>query len=153
MALRTPLYPIISLFGALMVVATFLTWASIEPIEGVEAGAASVTGLDTSGWGAAAIVIGIAIFALGILGFVWNPFSDPEAVFIALFGLAAVVGSLVKIADTASLLTGAEVFDFFDPSTSAGIGLWLVLVAGLASVLGAVWILVSRPAAQTRLVS
>lgn len=150
-ALRTPLYPIIALDGLLIVIGTFLTWASVDAGQGAEAVSASITGMDAGGWGAAAIVCGVAIFALGILGYFWNPFSDPEAMFIALFGAAAVVGALVKIGDSASLFAGEAIFDYFDASSSAGIGLWLVLIGGLLSLLGAIWILISRPGAQTRL--
>lgn len=150
-ALRTPLYPIIALDGLLIVIGSFLTWASVDAGQGDEAVSASVTGMEAGGWGAAAIVCGIAIFALGILGYFWNPFNDPEAAFIALFGAAVVAGALVKIGDSASLFAGEAIFDYFDASSSAGLGLWLVLLGGLLSLLGAVWILVSRPAAQSRL--
>lgn len=152
-ALRTPLYPIVSLFGLLILLGTFLTWTSVDAGEGDAAVSATVTGLEAGGWGAAAIVCGLAIAVLGVLGYFWNPFNDPEAAFITLFGGAALVGSLVKIGDSASLFAGEAIFDYFDASSSAGIGLWLVLLGGLLSMLSGVWILISRPGAQTRLTS
>ncbi len=151
-ALRTPLYLIVAGFGLIMFIAVFLEWASAAHPE-TSALSLSVSGTNAGGWGLGAIVAGLAILALGILGYLWNPFSDPEAIFIGAISLAVLVGALVKMADTASLFSDSEaLFEFFDASTSAGVGLWLVLLTALASFLSAVWILFSRPRAESRLV-
>ena len=85
MALRTPLYLIMAALGLLIVVATFLPWATVDSV-GPDV---SVTGTDAGGWGAAAIIVGLAIAVISVIGYFWNPFSDPEAVFVAGFALAA----------------------------------------------------------------
>jgi len=141
-AMRTPLYLIVAALGVLMVASTFLTWASIG-------GGSPVTGMDAGGWGLAAIISGVAIAVLGVLGYFWNPFSDPEAMFIALFGAAASLAALLKVLDPASLVVGAS--DFDDPDVGLGIGVSLILVAALLSLASGLWILFSRPKAQARL--
>lgn len=148
-ALRTPLYPIISVFGLLMVVATFLTWASASNPDDSSI-SDSVTGLDAGGWGLSALIVGLVIAALGVLGYFWNPFSDPEAMFIAAFAAAALVASIVKIANPNSLFSGEGfIVDYFD--SSPGVGLWIVLLASLAALVSGLWIAFSRPKAQARL--
>lgn len=149
-ALRTPLYPIISVFGLLMVLGTFLTWSSASnPDDSTISD--SVSGLDAGGWGLSALIVGVVIAALGVLGYVWNPFSDPEALFIAAFSAAALIASIVKIADPNSLFAGeGTIVDYFD--ASPGIGLWLILATALLALLSGLWIAYSRPKAQSRLV-
>lgn len=150
-ALRTPLYPILAALGVLIIIATFLPWASIESPTNSSL-SESVAGVEAGGWGLSALVIGAVITALGVLGYVWNPFSDPEAAFIALFGALAAVGAIAKIADSSSLFTDeSELAEFLAASPS--IGLWLILLAGLASLAGGLWILFSRPRAQERLLA
>lgn len=155
-ALRTPLYLLISLVGLFLVACAFFPWAGIKidtdgeivggPTDGF---ISSITGLDAGGWGLGVIIAGIAIAALGVLGYFWNPFSDPEAMFIAGFGLVVVIAALLKIVDPASLFPDAG--DFDAPNVSSRLGLWLVLIAGLDAMLSAAWILFSRPKAQARL--
>ena len=141
-AMRTPLYLIVAALGVLIVIASFLTWSSVGQ-------ATTVTGTDAGGWGAAAIIAGLAIAVLGVLGYFWNPFSDPEAMFIAGFGAVTALAALIKILDPASLIVGAS--DFNDPDAAAGIGLWLILLAAVAAVLSGLWILYSRPKAEARI--
>jgi len=157
-ALRTPLYPIIALFGVAIVVGAFLPWAGFKsPSEGEVIGEApdgfvlSLTGLDAGGWGLAAIIAGAAIAFLGVLGYFWNPFSDPEAMFIAAFSAVVAVSALFKFADTASLFPVAR--DFDGANATVRQGLWVILIAAAAALVSAIWILLSRPRAQTRLVS
>jgi len=143
MALRTPLYLLLALVGVVMVVAAFLPWATVD-----SAGPdVTVNGTEAGGWGAAAIVIGLAIAAVAVIGYFWNPFSDPEAVFIAGFALAAFVGAAAKMTDAASLVDPGD--EFF-PDASAGIGLWVFLVGALVALAGGAWIAFSRPRAETR---
>jgi len=97
----------------------------------------------------AAIVVGIVIAVLGDLGYLWNPFSDPEAALIALFGAITTVAALLKIADPASLVVAAG--DFDSPEVGPRIGLWLILISGVVALLGGAWILYSRPKAEARL--
>ena len=130
----------------------FFPWAGIKidtdgeivggPTDGF---VSSISGLDAGGWGLGVMIAGIAIAALGILGYFWNPFSDPEAMFIVGFGVIVVVAALVKIADPASLFPDAS--DFDAPNVSSRLGLWLVLIAGLDALMSAAWILFSRPKA------
>lgn len=148
-ALRTPLYLIIAAFGALVFIASFLSWAGVSAADG-SGDATSVTGLDAGGWGLSAIIAGLAIAALGVLGYFWNPFSDPEAMFIAGFSAVTALAAILKIADASSLIVGAS--DFEAPDAGARIGLWLILLGALAGLFSALWILYSRPKAQTRLV-
>ncbi len=148
-ALRTPLYLIIAGFGGLILVASFLEWAGVSAANR-SGDATSISGLDAGGWGLSAMIAGVAIAALGVLGYFWNPFSDPEALFLAAFGAATSVAALVKIADPSSLIVGAS--DFEAPEVGSRIGLWLVLVGGLVSLIGGLWIAYSRPKAQARLV-
>jgi len=155
-ALRTPLYPLISLVGVFIAITPFLPWAGVKLTgEGDTVGGpangfvSSINGFDAGGWGLAAFIAGIAIAALGILGYFWNPFSDPEAAFIALFGAAVALAALFKILDPASLYPLAS--DFDAPEVSSRIGLWLVGIAGLDAMLSGLWILFSRPKAQLRL--
>ena len=152
-AVRTPLYLLISLVGIFLVACAFFPWAGIKidtdgeivggPTDGF---VSSISGLDAGGWGLGVMIAGIAIAALGILGYFWNPFSDPEAMFIVGFGVIVVVAALVKIADPASLFPDAS--DFDAPNVSSRLGLWLVLIAGLDALMSAAWILFSRPKAQ-----
>ena len=146
-ALRTPLYLILAALGVLIVVSAFLPWATVAVDEGPNV---SVAGTGAGGWGLAAIVVGVAIAVIGIIGYFWNPFSDPEAFFIAGFAIAAMNGASVLLSDLPGLVDPAS--EFF-PDASAGIGLILILAATIASVLGAGWILVSRPGAEARLTS
>lgn len=148
-ALRTPLYLIIAAFGVLVFVASFLSWAGVAAADG-SGDATSISGLDAGGWGLSAIVAGLAITALGVLGYFWNPFSDPEAMFIAGFSAVTALAAIVKIADASSLIVGAS--DFAAPDAGARLGLWLILLGALAAFFGALWILYSRPKAQARLV-
>ena len=144
MALRTPLYRILALFGVVMVIATFLPWATVD-----SAGSdVSVSGTDAGGWGAAAIIVGLAIAVISVVGYFWNPFSDPEALFVAGFALAAFVGTAAKMGDTASFVDPGD--EFF-PDASAGVGLWVILLCALASMAGGAWIAFSRPRAEARL--
>lgn len=144
MALRTPLYLFLSLLGIVIFVSTFLPWATVAS-EGADI---SVAGTEAGGWGAAALVAGFAIAVIAVIGYFWNPFSDPEALFIVGFALATVIASIAKMGDTASLVDPAG--EFF-PDASAGIGLWLILLAAVVAVAGGAWIAVSRPRAETRL--
>lgn len=150
MALRTPLYLIIAALGVLIFVATFLPWATVDTANAPLADGIvdSSSGLEAGGWGAAAIVVGIAIAAIGVLGYVWNPFSDPEAMFIAGFAVLALIAAGIKLGD-ANDLVGTEIVDYYD--ASAGIGLYLILVAANLALLGSLWILFSRPKAEARL--
>lgn len=148
-ALRTPLYPIISAFGLLIVVAAFLPWAGVSAADR-SGDATAISGLDAGGWGLSAIVVGVAIAVLADVGYFWNPFSDPEAMFLTAFGAATTLAAVLKILDPASLIVGAS--DFDGPDVGARIGLWLVLLGGVATMLGGAWILYSRPKAQARLV-
>jgi len=150
-AMRTPLYLILSAVGLLMIVGTFLTWASVNVGEGDVAASASGSGMQAGGWGLSALICGAAIVALGIIGYFVNPFSDPEAMFITAIGAAVTVAALLKIGDSQSLFAGEAIFEFHDAGSSAGIGLWLVLLAGLDAFLGGIWILISRPRAEARL--
>ena len=142
-ALRTPLYPLIAVVGVVIFVSVFLPWA------GVNGASNSISGLDAGGWGLGAMVAGIAIAALGVLGYFWNPFSDPEAAFIAGFALLAALAAITKIADPASLFPAAA--DFDAPEVGARVGLWIILLGSAASLASALWILVSRPKAAARL--
>jgi len=146
-AMRTPLYLLISLTGIVMIVATFLPWAGIAGPDG-GGDVTSVSGLDAGGWGLAALITGIAIVALGILGYFWNPFDDPEALFVAIFGALVAIGALLKVLDTGSLFELAN--DFDSVNSGARIGLWLVLLAGADAMLSGLWILYSRPIAERR---
>ena len=148
-ALRTPLYLIIAAFGALVFIASFLSWAGVSAADG-SGDATSVTGLDAGGWGLSAIIAGVAIAALGVLGYFWNPFSDPEAMFIVGFSAVTALAAILKIADASSLIVGAS--DFEAPDAGARIGLWLILLGALAALFSALWILYSRPKEQARLV-
>jgi len=144
MALRTPLYLFIALLGVVILVATFLPWATVD-----SAGSdVSVAGTEAGGWGLAAIVAGLAIAVISVIGYFWNPFSDPEALFIAGFSVATLVAAIAKLGDLASLVDPAD--EFF-PEASAGIGLWLILIAAVMGLVSAAWIAVSRPRAETRL--
>ena len=144
MALRTPLYLFVALAGILILVSAFLPWATVD-----SAGSdVSIAGTEAGGWGLAAIVAGIAIAAISILGYFWNPFRDPEALFIAAFSLATLIAAIVKLGDLASLVDPGD--EFF-PDASAGIGLWLILIAAIVGLASGAWIVVSRPRAETRL--
>ena len=99
--------------------------------------------------GLGALIAGLAIAALGVLGYFWNPFSDPEAIFIAAFGAVVALAALFKILDPASLYPVAA--DFDSPNASSRLGLWLLGIAGLDAMVSALWILFSRPKAQARL--
>lgn len=174
-AMRTPLYLILAALGALIVVAAFLPWASVdrfagpdgsgadaelaeaefgslpkgEAVAGPESGSAlTVSGVDSGGWGPAAIIAGLAIAVIALIGYTWNPFSDPEAMFVAAFAATTLIAALVKMFDTSSLID--PVGDWY-PESSAGIGLWLVALAAGLALVGAVWIVISRPAAEARL--
>jgi len=147
-ALRTPLYLLVALTGVVIFICSFLPWAGITDADGN--GVNSVSGLDAGGWGLAAMIAGLAIAALGVLGYFWNPFSDPEAMFIAGFGLVVALGALLKIVDPASLFPAAV--DFDSPNAGARIGLWIMLLCGLDALLSSLWILFSRPKAHARLV-
>lgn len=149
-ALRTPLYPVIGVFGLLIVVATFLPWAGVSAADG-SGDATSISGLDAGGWGLSAIVVGVAIAVLGAVGYFWNPFSDPEAMFLTAFGAATTVAAVFKLVDPASLIVVASDFDGAD--VGARVGLWLVVLGGAVTMLGGAWIVYSRPKAQARLVS
>ncbi len=155
-AMRTPLYPLISLVGVFIAICAFLPWAGVKQAgEGEVVGGptdgwiTSITGLDAGGWGLGAIIAGLAIAALGVLGYFWNPFSDPEAMFIAGFGAVVALAALFKILDPASLFPAAA--DFDAPNASSRLGLWLVGIAGLDAMLSGLWIVFSRPKAQARL--
>jgi len=157
-ALRTPLYLIISLFGAVIFVAAFLPWAGVRaPSEGAIVGgpsdqyASSVSGLEAGGWGLSALIAGAVIAGLGVLGYFWNPFSDPEAALISFFAAVTAVAALFKLADAPSLFPVAS--DFDAPSATTRFGLWLVVAAAVLAMLSGLWILFSRPRAQTRLAS
>lgn len=144
MALRTPLYLFMAVLGIVILIATFLPWATVA-----SAGSdVSVAGTDAGGWGLAAIVAGIAIAAISVLGYFWNPFSDPEALFIAGFSAATLIAAIAKLGDLASLVDPS---DEFSPDASAGIGLWLILIAAVIGLASAAWIVVSRPRAESRL--
>lgn len=144
MALRTPLYLILAALGVLIFVATFLPWATVAST----GNDVSIAGTEAGGWGAAAFIAGAAIAVIGVIGYFWNPFSDPEALFIAGFSLATLIAAIAKLGDTASFVDPAD--EFF-PDAAAGIGLWLIFVAAVVALVGAAWIVVSRPSAETRL--
>ena len=155
-ALRTPLYLVISLVGVFIAICAFLPWAGVKQAgEGEVVGGptdgfiTSINGLDAGGWGLGALVAGIAIAVLSVLGYFWNPFSDPEAMFIAGFGAVVAFAALVKIVDPASLFLAAAGFDA--PNASSRLGLWLLCIAGLDAMLSGLWILFSRPKALARL--
>ena len=155
-ALRTPLYLIIAVVGLFIAICAFLPWAGVKQAgEGEIVGGptdgfiSSINGLDAGGWGLGALVAGIAIAALGVLGYFWNPFSDPEAMFIAGFGAVVALAALFKILDPASLFPVAQ--DFDAPNASSRLGLWLLGIAGLDAMLSGLWIVFSRPKAQARL--
>lgn len=148
-ALRTPLYLILATVGLLIFVAVFLPWAGVPSASG-SGDATTVTGLDAGGWGLGAMIAGLAMLVLGAVGYVWNPFSDPEAAFIALFGAVTTAAAFVKVLDPASLLPAASEFSGAEVGTR--VGLWVVLIGGLVSLVGGLWILYSRPKAQARLV-
>ena len=144
MALRTPLYLILAALGVLIFVATFLPWATVESV----GSDVSVAGTEAGGWGAAAIIAGAAIAVIGVIGYFWNPFSDPEALFIAGFSLATLIAAIAKFGDTASFVDPAGEFL---PDANVGVGLWLILLASVVALAGAAWIVVSRPKAETQL--
>lgn len=150
MALRTPLYLILAALGVLIFVAAFLPWATVDT-DGAELASGvtdSATGLDAGGWGAAAIVVGLAIAAIGVLGYFWNPFSDPEAMFIGLFAVLALIGAIVKLGDTNDLV-GTEIVDYYN--AGAGVGLYLIMICAALALAGALWIVFDRPRAESRL--
>lgn len=144
--MRTPLYLLISLTGVVIIIATFLTWAGVEGPGGSDV--STVSGIDAGGWGLAALIAGIAIVALGILGYFWNPFDDPEALFITIFGAVVAIGALIKISDAGSLFVLSNDFDGINAGSR--IGLWLVCIAGLDAMVSGLWILYSRPIAERR---
>ncbi|MEM7092854.1 MAG: hypothetical protein AAF567_07620 [Actinomycetota bacterium] len=144
MALRTPLYLILAAIGVLIFLATFLPWATVAS----EGSDISVAGVDAGGWGAAALVAGLGIAAVSLIGYVWNPFSDPEALFIAGFGVATLIAAIAKLGDVASFVDPA---DDFTPDAQVGVGLWLILLASIVAIAGSAWIVVSRPSAERRL--
>lgn len=150
-ALRTPLYLILAALGVVIFVATFLPWVTVDTQGATMASgvAESATGLDAGGWGASAIVVGLIIAAIGVIGYFVNPFSDPEALFIAGFAVATIIAAFAKIGDSATIM-GTDIVDYYDATT--GIGLWLILVCAIAALVGAAWIVVSRPSAETRLI-
>lgn len=146
-AMRTSAYLVISPLGIGIAATAFLPWAGVPRADGSAYDfAIDVVGVDAGGWGEAAIVIGAAIFLLGLLGYFWNPFSDPEALFVAGFSALALGGVVVKMLDVASLVDPDG--EYFDVDAKIAPGLWLLGLAAASSLLLALWILLSRPAAE-----
>ena len=97
-AMRTSAYLVVALLGLGIAASAFLPWAGVPRADGSEYDFASeVVGVDAGGWGEAAIAVGAAIFLLGVLGYFWNPFSDPEALFISVFASLALAGAVLKM--------------------------------------------------------
>lgn len=144
-AMRTSAYLVIAALGIIIVVAAFQPWAGVPKVGGSTYDFASeVVGVDAGGWGETAIVAGAVIFALGVLGYFWNPFSDPEALLIAGFSTATMIGAVAKMLDAESLIDPDG--EFFDVEATVAPALWVILGASIVALGLAVWILMSRPA-------
>lgn len=146
-AMRTPAYLVLSLLGLGIALAALAPWAGVRRDGGSAFDfASSVTGVDAGGWGAAAIVAGIAMLLLGLIGYFVNPFSDPEARFIVAFGVATLVAAIWKLLDVASIVDPDNEFNV--TGAAAGPGLWLIAAAALLAVIGALAILATRNRVQ-----
>lgn len=146
-SMRTPAYLALMLLGAAVAVLAWAPWHGTNLLGDGNAGLAStVRGVDIPGWGDAAVVLGILIAALGLLGYFWNPFSDPEALFIALAAVAGLIAAIYRVVDVRSweYPTG----EFEQGAFGVGNGLWLTVACLGATLLGALAILSSRGRAE-----
>ena len=143
-ARRTTAYLVISLLGAGIAVAAFLPWVGVaKPGAGSYDFAVDVIGVDAGGWGEAAFVAGVAIFLLGILGYFWNPFSDPEAGFVAGFSTLTLVAAFIKMADLDSFVDPDG--DFNNAKSTVAPAYWLIILCAALALALALWILLTRP--------
>ena len=144
-ALRTTAYLVIALLGAGIAVSAFLPWAGVaKPDAGRYDFAVDVIGVDAGGWGETAFVAGVVIALLGVLGYFWNPFSDPEAGFTAGFSSLVLVAAFIKMADLDSFVDpGGE---FYDARTTVAPAYWVIIVCAALALALSLWILLSRPA-------
>lgn len=149
--LATPAYLALSLLGLAIAATSMGTWVGVPRPGGANLDfGLTVAGLDAGGWGLAAIVAGASIFILGLIGYFVNPFSDPEALLIAAFSAAVIVGAGSKILDPASLVNGAD--EFPESAVAAGPVLWLMLAAAVAALAGAAAIVAGRARAHQQLI-
>jgi len=148
-AMRTPAYLVLAALGAAIAALAFVPWHGVAPTGQPELGLVDTfTGVDIEGWGLAALIAGVALALLGVLGYFWNPFSDPEAVFIALISALVLAGAIYRILSVRSWT--------FEPTEFAGgyevaSGLWLLALAAALSLIGSLLIVVTRGRAQNNL--
>lgn len=141
-AMRTPAYLVLSLLGVAVAALAWAPWHGVAPVGQPGLGLVDTfAGVDIDGWGTAAVVGGVALALLGILGYFWNPFSDPEAVFIALISTLVLVGAIYRIFDVRGW--SFEPVEF-DGTYQVATGLWLLALAAALSLIGSLLIVVTR---------
>lgn len=88
-----PLYLGISAAGVAMVIASLMTWATSYGAIDV-----AVSGMERAGL--ATMIVGTALAVLGLVGWAYNPWSDPEALWalvLSAIGLAVIVWQMIDI--------------------------------------------------------
>jgi len=111
-----PLYLGITGAGIALVVASLMTWATSYGTDVV------VSGMERAG--VLTMIIGAALVVLGLLGWAYNPWSDPEAVWaliLSLLGFGIVVWQMIDVSG------GIRTPDI-------GAGLWLAAVTLASSI-------------------
>jgi len=118
--------------GIAAVVGSFLPWATVTA---AFVGTISVTGTDQRGGdGWLVVALGLAAVAVGIFLVRGRRLAKTtSAVTVALFGLAS-----FEILYIATKLGDSSFDSAFIANASIGIGLWLVLAAGIAAAVGMV---------------
>jgi len=122
-----PLYLGITGFGVTMVIASMMTWAQAND---------AVVAVTQSGMqriGVATMILGAALVILGLVGWAYNPWSDPEAGWSAILGL---VGSGLAIWQMIDISGGIRTPDI-------GAGLWLLLITSIATLVLSLVILIA----------
>lgn len=124
---KNPGYFGLVLLGAAIAAMAFLDWADSD--------LGTIVGTDMGAW--VTFACGVTIAVLGVVGYFWNPFSDPEALFAAIFGAAALAYAIYKVVD---LDAQAGLRD-----ASPAVGLWITAAAGGAAVLAGLAIFLEEP--------
>lgn len=142
---HTPLYLVLSALAVVMAIGLWLPWATVPTPESAaeQTNATIVKGIEVGISPTLIAIAALAIALLGVIGYFWNPWSDPEALFILFFSLSALSHGIVKARNPQRIVDPLNEFEV--TNAQVGSGLYLTLICALICGLGAIWILATRP--------